>query len=131
MNSELTTNMPDSQSSNPIQPFDNDTKSTTLTIDSAQQNQFTTFPNNNVELLDCLSEFITTNNSFITNSIIAIMEEMLFDVNESAISDMVSAETVIELTTGVVITEINIAQTNAVDATAESDTEIYHDKVCI
>lgn len=59
------------------------------------------------------------------------MEEMLFDVNESAISDMVSAETVIELTTGVVITEINIAQTNAVDATAESDTEIYHDKVCI
>lgn len=120
MNSELTTNMPDLQLSNTIQPSNNNNitknsiKQQTLSIvDSAQQTQFTTVSNNDAGL----SEFtinLATNNPFVTNSVIANVEGMLYDVNKST---TLSVETIMELTTSVIITEINVVQTNAVDTT--------------
>lgn len=104
MSSELTTNTPDSQLSNPIESSNNNT----------EQQTFTTVSNNEVQLSNRLSEFamdLTTNNP-LTSSVTANTEGMLPDVNE-----FTTSETVTELTTSVAMTETNVVQTNAVDTT--------------
>lgn len=105
MSSELTTNTPDSQLSNPIESSNNNTEQQTIT----------TVSNNEVELSNRSSEFATdlTTNNPITNSVTANTEGMLPDANKPTLD----IEAVTELTTSVAMTEINVVQTNAVDTT--------------
>lgn len=109
MSSELTTNTPDSQLSNPIESSNNNTEQQTIT----------TISNNEVELSNQLSEFVTdlTTNNPIMSFVTANTEGMLPDTNEPTMSDI---EAVTELITSVVMTEINVVQTNAVDTTNQT-----------
>lgn len=107
MNSELTTNTPDSQLSNPIGLSNNNTEQQTIT----------TVANNKVELSNRLLEFImdlSTNNPLMSPVTMNI-ERILPNVNISMTSDME-----MELTTGVAMTEINVVQTNAIDTTNQT-----------
>ena len=105
MSSELITNTPDSQLSNPIESSSNNTEQQTIT----------TVSNNETQLLNRLLEFATNNP--LASSVTANAEEMLslFDVNNSTTSDMVT-----ELTTSVAMTEINVVQMNITDTTNQT-----------
>lgn len=104
MSSELTTNMPDSQLSNPIESYNN-----------IKQQTITTTANNKVELSNRLLEFVMdfiTNNP-LTNSVTMNTERitLLPNVNMSMMSN---------IKTSVAMTEINVVQTNAVDTTNQT-----------